>query len=82
MKGSRPPRVEQSQGRKKQMSPRGLCLTCLEVDKVISTFLFDCDLETSPQNLHQGEASGPPESVSGMTRASTETWVKEQWNAT
>ena len=39
------------------MSPNGLCTTCLEADKVILTFLFDPNLEPSPQNLHRGEAN-------------------------
>ena len=51
------------------MSPSGLCLTHSEADRVISTFLFDPNLKPSPQNLHQGEASGPPGSVSRMTQA-------------
>ena len=38
-------------GEKTQMSPSDLCLTCLEVDRVISTFSFDPNLEPSPQNL-------------------------------
>ena len=64
------------------MSPSGLRLTHSEADRVISTFLFNPNLELYPQNLHRGKASGPPESVSGMTRASIERRVKEQWNAT
>ena len=64
------------------MSPSGSRLFCSEADKVILTFLFDPNLEPCPQNLHQGEASGPPESVSRMTRASIGKWVKEQQNAT
>ena len=39
-------------GEKTQMSPSGLCLTCSEADRVISTFSFDPNLELSPQNLH------------------------------
>ena len=35
-------------GEKTHMSPSGLCLTRLEADKVISTFLFDPNLEPSP----------------------------------
>ena len=35
-------------GEKMQMSPRGLRLTRLEADMVISTFLFDPNLEPSP----------------------------------
>ena len=35
-------------GEKMQMSPSGLCLTRLEANRVISTFLFDPDLEPSP----------------------------------
>ena len=64
------------------MSPSGPCLVYLEVDRVILTFSFDPNLEPCPQNLHRGKASGPPESVSGTTQASTERRVKEQWNAT
>ena len=51
-------------GEKTQMSPSSLRPTRSEADKVISTFLFDPNLEPSPQNLHRGEASGPPESPS------------------
>ena len=65
-----------------QMSPSGPRPICSEADRVISTFSFDPNLEPNPQNLHQGEASRPPESVSGMTQASTGRRVKEQWNAT
>ena len=57
-------------GEKKRMSPSGPRPICLEVDRVISTFSFDPNLEPCPQNLHRGKASGSPESVSGMTRAS------------
>ena len=64
------------------MRPSGLRPTHLEVDRVISTFSFNPNLEPSPQNLHRWEASGPPESVSRITWASAEMWVKEQWNAT
>ena len=64
------------------MSPSSLCLTHSEADRVISTFSFDPNLEPSPQYLDQGKASGPPESVSRMTLASAERWVKEQWNVT
>ena len=35
-------------GEKTQMSPNGLRSTRLEVDRVISTFLFDPNLEPSP----------------------------------
>ena len=45
------------------MSPSGLRLTHLEADRVISTFSFNPNLELSPQNLHQGEANGPPEPI-------------------
>ena len=69
-------------GEKTQMSPSGLCPTHSEVDRIISTFSFDPNLELCPHNLHRGEANGPPKSVSEMTRASTRRWVKEQWNAT
>ena len=65
-----------------KMSPSSLCPTHSEADRVISTFSFDPNLEPYPQNLHRGEASGPPESVSGTTWASAGRWVKEQWNAT
>ena len=54
-------------GEKTQMSPSGLCPTRSEAHRVISTFLFDPNLEPYPHNLHRGEASGPPRSVSGMT---------------
>ena len=64
------------------MSTSGLCPTHLEVDRVISTFSFDPDLEPCPQILHQGEAYGPPESVSRTAWASTERLVKEQLSAT
>ena len=64
------------------MSPSGLHPTLLEADRIISTFSFDPNLEPSPQNLHQGEASGPPESLSRATQASIGMRVKEQWNAT
>ena len=64
-------------GEKMQMCPSGLCLTHSEADRVISTFLFDPNLEPSPQNLHRGEASGPPKSLSGATRASVGRRVKE-----
>ena len=64
------------------MSPSGPRPVYSEVDKVISTFSFDPNIEPCPQNLYRGEASGPPGSVSGMTRASVGTWVKEQMNAT
>ena len=52
------------------------------VDQVISTFSFDPNLEPIPQKPHRGEASEPPESLFGATRASIERRVKEQWNAT
>ena len=64
------------------MSPNGLRPTRLEADRVISTFSFDSNLEPSQQNLHQGEVSRPPESLSRATRASARRRVKEQWNAT
>ena len=64
------------------MSLNNLRLTCSEADRVISTFSFDPNLKPSPQNLHLGEASGPPESLSRVTRASARRLVKEQWNAT
>ena len=59
------------------MSPNVLCPTRSEADRVISTFLFDPNLESSPQNLHRGEASGPPKLVFGTTKASTGMRVKE-----
>ena len=61
--------------------PSGLCPTHLETDRVISTFSFDPDLESFPQNLHRGEAIEPLESLSGMTRASDGRQVKEKWSA-
>ena len=67
---------------KMQINPSGLCPTRSEADRVIVTFLFDPNLEPSPQNLHRGEASRPPELVSRMIQASVGRWVKEQWNAT
>ena len=69
-------------GEKTQMSPSGPRPVCSEAHRVISTFSFDPSLEPCPHNLHRGEASGPPESVSEMTWASIGTQVKEQWNAT
>ena len=51
------------------MSPNSPCPVYSEADKVISTFLFDPNLEPCPQNLHRGEASGPPRSVSRTTQA-------------
>ena len=68
-------------GEKTQMSPSGPRLIRSEADRVILTFSFDPNLEPCPQNLHRGEASGPPKSVSGMTWASTGRRVKEKWNA-
>ena len=82
MKDPRPPHIEQELGEKTQMSLSGFCLTHIEADRVISTFSFDPSLETIPQNLHRGEASGPPDSLSGATWASTGRRVKELWNAT
>ena len=64
------------------MSPSGPRPICSEADRVILTFSFDPNLEPCPQNLHRGEASGPPESVSGMAQASAGRQVKEKWNAT
>ena len=69
-------------GEKTQMSPSGPRSICSEVERVISTFLFNPNLEPCPHNLHRGEASEPPESVSRTTRGSVERRVKEQWNAT
>ena len=43
----------------------------IEASDLISTFSFDPSLEPCPQNPHRGDASGPPESVSEMTPAST-----------
>ena len=65
-----------------QMSPNDPRSIRSEVDRVISTFSFDPDLEPCPQNLHRGEASGTPESIFEMARASAGRRVKEQWNAT
>ena len=65
-------------GEKMQMSPSGPCSTRSEADRVISTISFDPNLKPSPQNVHRGKASGSPESISGMTRASVGRWVKEQ----
>ena len=45
------------------MSPSGLRPTRLEADRVISIFSFDPNLEPNPQNLHRGEANGPPEPI-------------------
>ena len=50
-------------GEKTQMSPSGPRPIHSVADKVISTFLFDPNLEPCPQNLHRGEASGSPESI-------------------
>ena len=63
------------------MSPSIPCPICSKADRVISTFSFNPILELSPQNLLQGEVSGPPESLFGATRASTGRQVKELWNA-
>ena len=57
-------------GKKMQMSPSGPRSICSEANKVISTFSFDPSLEPYPQNLYQGEASGPPKSVFGTAWAS------------
>ena len=65
-------------GEKTKMSPNGLCPTRSKVDRVISTFSFDPNLEPSPQIVHRGEANGPPESVSGMTQASTGRRVNDE----
>ena len=69
-------------GEKTQMSPSGPRPIRPEADRVILTFSFYPNLEPSPQNLHRGEASEPPKSVSRTTQASAGRWVKEQWNAT
>ena len=45
-------------------------------------FSFNPNLRPSPQNSYQGEASGTPESLSRVTRASARRRVKEQWDAT
>ena len=42
------------------MSPSGPRPIYSKVDRVISTFSFDPNLEPCPQNLHRVEASGPP----------------------
>ena len=69
-----------SQGRKRGCATAAFAH--IEADRVISNFLFDPNLEPCPQNIHRGEAIGPPEPISGMARASVRRWVKEQWNAT
>ena len=58
-------------GEKTQMSPSSPCLVYPKADRVISTFSFNPKPLPNPQNLHRGEASGPPESVSRMAQAST-----------
>ena len=65
-----------------QIEPGEKTQICSEADRVILTFSFDPNLEPCPQNLHRGEASRPPKSVSRMTWASARRRVKEQWNAT
>ena len=65
-------------GEKTQLSPSGLRPTRLEADRVISTFSFNPNLKPIPQNLHRRKASGPPESLSRMTRASIGRWVKQK----
>jgi len=45
------------------MSPSSPCSICSEAYRVISTFSFDPNFEPCPQNLHRGEARGPPESI-------------------
>jgi len=64
------------------MGPIGPHPTRSRADRVISTFLFDPDLEPFPHNLYQGEVVGPPESLFGMTQASIGRRVKEQWSDT
>ena len=64
------------------MSPSGPRPVCSKVDRVISTFSFDPNLEPNPQNHHRGEANGPPGSISEMIQASAGLQVKEQWNVT
>ena len=64
-------------GEKTQMSPNNLRPTCSEANRVISTFSFDPNLEPCLKNLHQGEASGPPESVSRTTQAPAGRQVKD-----
>ena len=63
------------------MNPNGPRLICSEADSVILTFSFDPNLEPCPQNLHRGEASEPPKSVSRTIWASARRRVKEKWNA-
>ena len=62
---------------KMQMSPSGPRPICPKADRVILTFSLDPNLEPCPQNLHRGEASEPPELVSGITWASSRRRVKE-----
>ena len=82
-KGSRPPRVKQSQGEITETSPQRPCPTPLRSGQGrLDLFSFESNPEPNPQNLHRGEANGPPESLSRVTWASTERWVKEQWNDT
>jgi hypothetical protein len=50
-------------GEKTHMSPMALTRLAQAAIRVISTFSSDPDLDPCPQNLHRGEASGPPESV-------------------
>ena len=52
-KGSRPPRVKQSQGEITETSPSGPTQPRLEADWDISNlFSFDSNPEPNPQNLH------------------------------
>ena len=52
------------------MSPSDLFLTRSEADRVISTFSFDPNLKLSPQNLHRGEATRPPEPIEQLKHLS------------
>ena len=64
VKGSRPPRVKQSQGEITETSPSGPAQPRSEADWDISNlFSFDSNPEPNPQNLHRGEASGPSEPI-------------------
>ena len=63
-KGLEAPRVKQSQGEITKTSPSGPAQPRSEADWDISNlFSFDSNPEPNPQNLHRGEASGPPEPI-------------------
>jgi hypothetical protein len=81
-KGSRLPRVKQSQGRKHRRAPSSPRPVCREVDKSSQPSHLIPNLCQTHRISIEGEASGPPELVSGMTQASTGLQVKEQWNVT